>query len=90
MTTTNDNTRRDGVRSIDCSGIPPKWLLQREGITARQWKARKRAQIKAVLKCFNDYRMGCAYVPDGEGEVGRIQKDLESLREKMAVKNWGR
>jgi hypothetical protein len=89
MKTKKDNTRRDGVRSIDCSGIP-KWLLQQEGITVRQWKARKRAQIKAVLKCFDDYRMGCAYTPDGEGEVGQIDKALASIRAKLSVKNWGR
>lgn len=68
----------------------PKWLLNQFGITQRQWKERKRRELRDVLKAMSVYHMGCAYTPNGEGEVGRITKDLESLAEKLSVRNWGR
>jgi len=68
----------------------PKWLLKQEKATSRQWKARKRSQLKSVLLALHEYRMGCFYTPDGLASVGQIQEDLLSLQETLSVKKWGR
>lgn len=70
--------------------LAPRWLLQREGITQRQWKSRKRRELKAIIKAFENYRMGCAYCPGTDGEVGELQHLLERLKDSHSVKKWGR
>ena len=67
----------------------PKWILKREGITQRDWKARKRFELKAVINAMNEYRMGCAYCPGTSGEVGIIDKQLKQLQALHSVKQWG-
>jgi hypothetical protein len=66
----------------------PQWLLKREGISQRQWESRKRKELKNVIKAFGEYRMGCAYCPGTEGEVGEIEKLLTKLQELHKCKNW--
>lgn len=68
----------------------PDWLLKREGITNRQWKARKRAELKAVIAAYNVYRMGCAYCPGEDIAVGDLKSALERLKAALSVKSWGR
>ena len=68
----------------------PEWLLKRGGITQRQWKARKRQELKAVIKAFDTYHCGCAFTPGTSGEVGIIDEQLEKLRALHSVKQWGR
>ena len=69
---------------------PPKWLLEREGITTRQWKAMKRKELREVIKAFDYYRLGCAYCPGINGEVITIGKSLDKLKQSLSVKEWGR
>lgn len=68
----------------------PKWLLIQEKITTRQWKARKREELKAVIKAFDDYRLGCAYCPSADSAVGRISNALKELKIELSIKKWGR
>jgi hypothetical protein len=65
-------------------------LLEREKITVRQWKARKRRELNDVIKVMSTYRMGCAYYPGKNGEVGKIDDALKSLKQNHSAKVWGR
>jgi len=40
------------------------------------------------VAAFGRYRMGCAYCPAKDGEVGRIQDALASLTKTHAAKAW--
>ncbi len=68
----------------------PKWLLEQEGVTQRQWKVRKRRELLNLEGRFEDFRLGCAYTPACNGEVGVIDGAIKSLREMLSVKVWGR
>jgi len=67
----------------------PKWIREREGVTNRQWKARKRRELKAVIRAMDVYRMGCAYCPGKSGEVVAIDSALRGLKHLHSVKMWG-
>ena len=68
----------------------PDWLLLQEGITNRQWKSRKRKELKEVIRAFDNYRTGCAYCPGEDGEADQLGKLLEQMKEAHSVKEWGR
>lgn len=68
----------------------PRWLLNREGITQHQWRVKKRAELKALEKAFSAYRMGCAYCPTFNGEVGAIQDAINAMKASHAPRVWGR
>ena len=68
----------------------PDWLLEREKITQRQWRIRKRRDLKQLIAAFDEYRMGCAYCPGKNMEVGAIEKLLNELKESHSIKKWGR
>lgn len=68
----------------------PDWLLEQEQITQRQWRVRKRRDLKNLIAAYNEYRMGCAYCPGKNGEVGTIGKLLDELKESHSIKKWGR
>ena len=67
-----------------------KWICNQTRLTSREWKSRKRKEIREVIKAFEIYRLGCYYTPDGEGEVGQIDEALKSIKQKLSVKNWGK
>jgi hypothetical protein len=70
----------------------PRDILKREGLrTQRQWKSRKRQEFKKVLKAFGIYRFGCAYAPGWvDRDIDKLGVLLESVKEKLSVKEWGR
>ena len=68
----------------------PRWLLKRGRITQRQWRALKRRELRRIISAFQAYRMGCAYCPAVNGEVGAINNALNSLKASHSVKEWGR
>ena len=68
----------------------PVWLLRQEGLTTHQWKAKKRRELKAALRAFDAFRMGCAYTPMKDGEVGAVQDLLTQMTRRLSVKEWGR
>jgi hypothetical protein len=66
----------------------PKWLLEREGVTQRQWRARKRRELFAIKKAVDTYRMGCAFTPNGQEICEKISRMVYDLRVSHSVKNW--
>ena len=69
----------------------PKAVLESSGVrTSRQWKAKKRAELKKLQKAFFDYRLGCAWCPDYlENHVDEIRKHLDDMEVSHSRKNWG-
>jgi len=57
--------------------------------TARQWKDQKRKELKAVIKLFNAFRLGCAYTPSYD-DAARVQAALDRMQKACSVKEWGR
>jgi hypothetical protein len=70
--------------------MAPAWLLKREGLTPRQWKARKRREAKELEMALGVYRMGCAYTPASTSFVGEIARNIATIRQELSVKSWGR
>lgn len=68
----------------------PDWLLEREKITQRKWRQMKRRDLRKLIAAFDQYRMGSAYCPGTNGEVGAIGKLLNELKESHSIKKWGR
>lgn len=67
----------------------PDYVLKQRGFTTqRQWRMSKRRELNALMKAFGAYRFGCVFTPARDGEVGRIQEALLSLRKALSVKNW--
>lgn len=66
----------------------PDWLLTREGITQRQWRVKKRRHLKELIKALNEYRMGCAYCPSKDGQVGKLDALLKTMWEEHKESNW--
>lgn len=59
------------------------------GMTSREFKKRKRAELKEVIKAFYKYRIGCAYCPSYE-TIKKVESFLESMKESHSEKQWGR
>lgn len=56
----------------------------------RDWKAQKRSELDAVIRAYEVFRCGCAYAPGYKDHHESLKRELESWREKINVKNWGR
>jgi hypothetical protein len=68
----------------------PKYCLNNMGLeTARQFKSLKRKEVRRALRAVDDLRTGCSFLPSGDTRVQRIQKELDQLKQELAVKNWG-
>lgn len=69
----------------------PKWLLEQERLTAREWRQRKRRELRAVIRAMEYVQRGCAYTPDVEGVyIGEIMSRLRQLARAWAQKEWGK
>lgn len=69
----------------------PKWLLEQEKLTAREWKQRKRREIQAVIRAMEYVHRGCAYTPNIEGvHIGEILMQLRKLARAWSQKEWGK
>ncbi len=69
----------------------PKQLLKNMGLTTtRQYKARKRKELKAVEKAMEKFRSGSVCCPGYGGDYIAINDGLRRLTEKLSAKNWGR
>jgi len=55
----------------------------------REFKSKKRTQLREAVKALRECRLGCAFMPSGR-EVVRALKLTEDAIEKCSVKNWGR
>lgn len=71
--------------------VIPKWLLKKERITGREWRQRKRKELRAVLKLTDRLKIGCAYTPcvDGEG-IGKAINTLQKFERAWSQKEWGK
>jgi len=58
-----------------------------DGGTKRQWQARKRRELDAVIKAMQALNMASCYLPDG-GFVLNTLIRLQELRECLQVKRW--
>ena len=68
----------------------PKWILDNNGQTAREWKARKRKELEQVRKALDVYRIGCTFTSANPNDIVLIKLLLEGIREAQSVENWGR
>lgn len=68
----------------------PQWLLQREGLTQRQFKALKRRQIRDMESAAKDFRDNAAFANGNPECLTRILIHITALKEANSVKNWGR
>jgi hypothetical protein len=68
--------------------IAPEWVLKSDKITQRQWRIRKRKDLKAVIAAMKKYRSGCFYCPIQKSEVGAVNRLLESIWEAHKEQNW--
>ena len=67
-----------------------KFVLENMGIlTQREFKAVKRSKLKELIKMWNKFRLGVAYVPDYPYNINEINKLLTQLKKTLSVKNWG-
>ena len=70
---------------------PPKDMLDRLGLTQRQWKQRKRADLDAVLVATHELRKGCAYTPPSNGVyISALIDQLLEFKNAWSQKEWGK
>ena len=68
----------------------PKWLLTQEGMTTqRQWRQRKRADMRALMYALDDLRLGCVYMPKYLS-IKRVSDQLDIVAHAVSVREWGR
>lgn len=58
--------------------------------TMRQWKSKKRKELRAVLKAVEEFRLGCAYTPCYPDPAHTLDTLLKEMERKLSVKYWGR
>ena len=66
----------------------PMWLLRREGLTQRQWRPRKRRELKMLRQSLEMYRLGSSYCPYTQNALGRIEQALREMRASHSVAAW--
>lgn len=66
----------------------PHWAYR----THREFKAKKRADIRALLSALDRYRNGCAYCPTGADGlmVDAVAELLRVAQDELSVNKWGR
>lgn len=69
----------------------PKWLLEQERLTAREWRQHKRRELRAVIRAIGYVNRGCAYTPNVDGVyIGVIMAQLKKLERAWSQKEWGK
>jgi hypothetical protein len=68
----------------------PKWLLKQESIDQRQWRYRKRADVRNLRAAFNRFRMGSAYTNQPRGTTDALERLIASLEQSTSVAEWGK
>ena len=68
----------------------PRFISEQYKGGARGFKATKRRQLKALVKAYDDLKLGSAYLPGFPTHMSMIAKGIASLREELAEKKWGR
>lgn len=57
------------------------------GGTIHQWRAKKRAEAKAVQRALRTMLKGCAFTPTRD--IGVMLRMADENVERLSVKNWG-
>jgi hypothetical protein len=70
-------------------GQVPDHIREQWG-TSRKFKTQKRALLKRVIREWQDFRMGCAYIPCGTRPVMEVDRLLAEIAVAIGEKNWGR
>lgn len=61
----------------------PYFCLESYGVrSARDWRRKKRNEIRAAIAAVNKTRLGCAYLVDGVRLLESATKTLKELLEK--------
>jgi len=69
--------------------IPP-YVLKNMGLkTTREFKSRKRKELREIKRALDKYYQGCAYCPGYENEITQIRNLLKKLEELQSIKQWG-
>ena len=68
----------------------PQWLLKDLGITQRQWKSRKRKELKMIVDAYNVYVRGSCYCPAYGSELEVLEVALNMMKNSHSIKGWGR
>lgn len=63
----------------------PEWF----GCTERQWKTKKRSEMKQLIRTLDVFRAGCAYTPVYQ-EFKAASDVIRKMQEVLSVKSWGR
>ena len=69
--------------------IPPYVLENMKLKTTRQFKSRKRKELREIKNALAKYHQGCAYCPGYENEINELGKILKKLEELQSIKEWG-
>ncbi len=56
---------------------------------ARDFRAKKRTELRKVIKALDDLRLGCAFTPAYQNILS-IDRLLSDSKELMNQKNWGK
>jgi len=68
--------------------IPP-YVLENMGLkTTRQFKSRKRKELREIKKAISEYHRGCAYCPCYD-EIAELDKLLDKIQSMQSIKEWG-
>jgi hypothetical protein len=65
----------------------PRWISEQYENGARGFKEEKRAQLRVVVKAFEDFRLGCAYLPCGSSDAFVA---LRHIQRAISIAEWGR
>jgi len=70
----------------------PKWVLQNQGcVSKRQFKQKKRKQLRELKACFWAVWSASAYMPRNSTDaLRRMQRDLNKVIEGATQDSWGR
>ena len=58
--------------------------------TPSDFRQAKRKEMDTVIRAWEEFRCGCAYVPGYCEYQDRINAAIVAWRERMTVKAWGR
>ena len=61
----------------------PDWF----GETMRDFKIRKRREVRAALAAVSELNCGSAFAPNGKDVMAALAL-LRGVKERMSVKNW--
>ena len=69
--------------------IPKDVLNNLHVANSREFKSLKRKQIRALIKAFEEYQLGCYYCPEYKS-FDKARQHVEKIKQAQSVKTWGR